>query len=66
MSNVAPAPAAKRDVGAAMRIALDVGPLLLFFIANARFGIFTATAAFMVAIVVAMAVSYALVRRVSV
>ena len=66
MSDVAPAPAAKRDVGAAMRIALDVGPLLLFFIANARVGIFAATAAFMVAIVVAMAVSYALVRRVSV
>ena len=66
MSDVAPAPAAKRDVGAAMRIALDVGPLLLFFIANARVGIFGATAAFMVAIVVAMAVSYALVRRVSV
>ena len=66
MSDVAPAPAAKREVGAAMRIALDVGPLLLFFIANARVGIFAATAAFMVAIVVAMAVSYALVRRVSV
>ena len=66
MSDVAPPPAAKRDVGAAMRIALDVGPLLLFFIANARVGIFGATAAFMVAIVVAMAVSYALVRRVSV
>ena len=66
MSSVAPPPAAKRDVGAAMRIALDIGPLLLFFIANAKFGIFTATAAFMVAIVVAMAVSYALVRRVSV
>ena len=66
MSDVAPAPAAKRDVGAAMRIALDVGPLILFFIANARFGIFDATRIFMVAIVVAMAVSYALVRRVSV
>ena len=66
MSELNPSPPAKREVGAAMRIALDIGPLLLFFIANARLGIFTATAAFMVAIVVAMAVSYALVRRVSV
>ena len=66
MSDVTPPPAVKREVGAAMRIALDIGPLVLFFIANARFGIFTATAAFMVAIVVAMALSYALVRRVSV
>ena len=66
MSDVTPAPMAKREVGAAMRIALDIGPLILFFVANARFGIFTATALFMIAIVIAMAVSYALVRRVSV
>ena len=62
MSDITP----KREVGAAMRIALDIGPLILFFVANARFGIFTATALFMIAIVIAMAVSYALVRRVSV
>ena len=61
-----PSPPAKRELGTAMRLALDVGPLILFFIANARAGIFTATALFMVAIVIAMAVSYALVRRVSV
>ena len=66
MSDVNSAPMAKREVGAAMRIALDIGPLILFFVANARFGIFTATALFMIAIVIAMAVSYALVRRVSV
>ena len=61
-----PSAPAKRELGTAMRLALDVGPLILFFIANARAGIFTATALFMVAIVIAMAVSYALVRRVSV
>ena len=66
MSDVTSAPMAKREVGAAMRIALDIGPLILFFVANAKFGIFTATALFMIAIVIAMAVSYALVRRVSV
>jgi intracellular septation protein len=46
-----------------LKIALDLGPLILFFAANSRFGIFTATAAFMVAVLAALAVSYALTRR---
>jgi len=31
----------------ALKLALDIGPLVLFFIGNARWGIFTATAVFM-------------------
>ena len=46
-----------------LKLALDIGPLILFFAANARFGIYAATAAFMVAIVVALGVSYALTRH---
>jgi intracellular septation protein len=67
-----------------LKLALDLGPLLLFFYANAkpqvflpwlapiipdavatgeRAGIFVGTAVFMVAILVALAVSYALTRR---
>ncbi len=46
-----------------LKLAFDVGPLVLFFIANARFGIFAATAAFMVAVVVALGASYAMIRR---
>jgi intracellular septation protein len=67
-----------------LKLALDLGPLLLFFFANAkpalfepwlapiipeavqtgeRAGIFVATAVFMVAIVVALLVSYGLTRR---
>jgi intracellular septation protein len=67
-----------------LKLALDLGPLLLFFYANAkpalfepwlapiipdavaageRAGIFVATAVFMVAIVVALVVSYAMTRR---
>ncbi len=67
-----------------VKIALDIGPLILFFFANARpalfepllrpiipaavatgdrAGIFVATAVFMVAILVALGVSYALTRR---
>ena len=67
-----------------LKLALDLGPLLLFFFANAkpalfepwiaplipaavatgeRAGIFVATAVFMVAIVVALVISYVLTRR---
>jgi intracellular septation protein len=46
-----------------LKLALDVGPLILFFAANARFGIYAATATFMVAVVVALGVSYALTRH---
>jgi len=46
-----------------LKLALDLGPLVLFFIGNARFGIFAATAIFMVAVLAALAVSYALTRR---
>ena len=55
----------RKELGAGMRLLLDIGPLILFFIANAKFGIYTATAAFIVAILVAMMVSLALTRRVS-
>jgi intracellular septation protein len=40
-----------------------LGPLVLFFFANSRFGIFTATATFMVAVLAALAASYVLTRR---
>ncbi|MBI5112290.1 MAG: septation protein A [Rhodovulum sp.] len=46
-----------------LKLALDVGPLVLFFATNARFGIFAATAVFMVAVVAALGVSWALTRR---
>jgi intracellular septation protein len=53
----------KKQLHPGLRLALDLGPLVLFFAANSRFGIFTATAAFMVAVLAALAVSYALTRR---
>ena len=54
-----------KELGAGMRLALDLGPLVLFFVANAKFGIFAATGLFMTAIVAAMIASYVLVRHVS-
>src|SRR3979490_633354 len=40
------------------KLATELGPLVVFFIANAKFHLFVATGAFMVAIVVAMIASY--------
>ena len=53
----------KPQLHPALKLALDLGPLVLFFIGNARFGIFPATALFMVAVLAALAISYALTRR---
>jgi intracellular septation protein len=76
--------AKKPPLNPMLKLALDLGPLLLFFFANAkpalfepwiaplipaavatgeRAGIFVATAVFMVAILVALVISYALTRR---
>jgi intracellular septation protein len=46
-----------------LKLALDLGPLVLFFAANSRFGIFAATGAFMVAVVVALLVTYTMTRH---
>ena len=54
---------AKPKLNPYLKLALDIGPLLLFFVANSRFGIFAGTAVFMVAIVVALGISYALTRH---
>jgi len=74
---------AKPQLNPLLKLALEIGPLLLFFFANARpalfmplvgpllpqaasgekIGIFVATAVFMLAILVSLAVSYALTRH---
>ena len=46
------------------KLATELGPLIVFFIANAKFNLFVATGAFMVAIIAAMAVSYAVTRHI--
>jgi len=46
------------------KLATELGPLVIFFAANAKFGLFVATAAFMVAIVAAIVASYAVTRHV--
>jgi intracellular septation protein len=56
----------KPQLNPLLKLALDLGPLVLFFIANGRFGIFGATGVFMAATVVALAAGYALTRHVPV
>ena len=52
----------KPQLNPLLKILLDLGPLVLFFFANSRYGIFAATATFMVAVLAALAVSYAMTR----
>src|SRR6266581_7733198 len=46
------------------KLTTEAGPLIVFFVVNAKFHLFVATAAFMVAIVVAMIASYVVTRHV--
>jgi intracellular septation protein len=57
---------AKKQLNPILKIVLDIGPLILFFAANARFGIFAATGAFMAAVFIALAIAYAMTRRIEI
>ena len=56
----------KEKLNPILKLVLDIGPLVLFFAANARFGIFTATAVFMAAVLLALGVAYVKLRRVEI
>jgi intracellular septation protein len=56
----------KKQLNPILKLTLDIGPLVLFFAANARFGIFAATGAFMVAVLAALAVSYAVTKHLAI
>jgi len=53
----------KPQLNPLLKFALDLGPLALFFFANSHYGIFVATATFMVAVLAALAVSYVMTRQ---
>jgi intracellular septation protein len=53
----------KPQLNPLLKLALDLGPLALFFFANSHYGIFVATATFMIAVLAALAVSYVLTRH---
>jgi intracellular septation protein len=48
----------------ALKLALEMGPLVLFFFANAKFGIFIATGVLMVGVVAALGASWLMTRHV--
>jgi intracellular septation protein len=54
---------AEKQTNPLIRLVIEVGPLAVFFIANARADIFFATGAFMVAIIISLSVSLVLERR---
>ena len=56
----------KKKLNPTLKLVLDIGPLILFFAANAKFGIYAATGAFMVAVLIALGVAYALTKRVEI
>jgi intracellular septation protein len=49
-----------------IKMALELGPLIIFFIANARADIFVATAWFMGAMVVSLALSWMILKKIAV
>jgi intracellular septation protein len=63
-SRLPPDVAPPRSAAPALRLVLEVGPLAAFFLANSRWGIYTGTAVFMAAIVVALIASWSIERRV--
>jgi intracellular septation protein len=58
-----PKPQLKPQLNPLVKLALDFGPLALFFFANNHYDIFVATGTFMVAVLVALAISYFLTRH---
>jgi intracellular septation protein len=58
-------PMTQRKIGPLLRLALDLGPLLVFFAAYQMAGIFGATGAFMIASLISLGVGYAIERRIS-
>lgn len=58
--------AEKKQLNPILKLVLDIGPLVLFFAANAKFGIFVATGAFMAAVLIVLVVSYILTRHIAI
>ncbi len=57
-------PASKpKRVNPGLKLALEFGPLALFFFANSKYGIFAATGALMVGVLVALGVAWSITRR---
>ena len=58
------APPPRKALNPMVKFALELGPLALFFIVYSRVGIFAATGILMASVLVTLAVSYAMLRRI--
>jgi intracellular septation protein len=58
--------AQQKQLNPVLKLVLDIGPLILFFAANSKFGIFVATGSFMVAVLAALAISYVMTRHIAI
>src|SRR5471032_2495133 len=58
--------AEKKQLNPILKLVLDIGPLVLFFAANSKFGIYAATGSFMVAVLIALGVSYTMTRHIAI
>jgi intracellular septation protein len=58
------ADAPKKQLNPWLKFALELGPLVVFFLTNTRAGLFYGTGAFMVATAVSLLVSWILIRRI--
>lgn len=65
MSNDADEMRTKREMAPGLKFAVEFGPLVVFFAVYSFYGIFAATAVFMVTSVAALIVSYVLTRHVA-
>ncbi|WP_350335675.1 septation protein A [Coralliovum pocilloporae] len=54
------------EINPLLKLALELGPLGIFFFANSKFGIFWATGLFMGAIAVSLVLSFALTRKLAI
>lgn len=64
MNDPVPAPASRQKLSTGLNLAINYGPLLLFFAANKFGGLFVATGVFMAAMLVGVAVSWFKTRHV--
>ena len=56
----------KKELSGGLKLLIEAGPLLAFFLVNAKWGIFAGTAVYMVTAAIAMAASWWLIRRVAI
>jgi intracellular septation protein len=59
----APAARQKKKLNPGLKIALELGPLIVFFVVNSKFGIFYATGVLMAGVLLTLAVSWAITKH---